>query len=140
MFNGKSIKNQLKTKTMKKSILRIAFVALLIPIGLISCKNNNTRTDRSNSLDARENTTTRDAEDAWDHATDKVEEKANRLVGNYEKALEKARDRLQNAEEEIRKAITDGNADAEARARENKRDIEKEIQELQDKIRQENRP
>lgn len=123
---------------MKKSILKMTFVALLT-IGFISC-NNNPRTDRSDSLDTRERTTTQDAQDSWDHATDKVSEKANRLVGNYEKALEKARDRLQNAEDEIRKAIANGNADAEKRARDNKRDIEKEIQELQQKIRDENRP
>lgn len=122
---------------MKKSILKMTFVGLLI-IGFISC-NNNPRTDRNEPLDVRERTTTSDAEDSWDHATDKVSEKANRLVGNYEKALEKARDRLQNAEDEIRKALADGNANAEQRARDNKRDIEKEIRELQEKIRNENR-
>jgi len=116
---------------MKKSFLKFAFLALLIPIGFISCKDN-PRTDQ-------ERTATSDAMDKIDHAADKVAEKAHRLVGNYEEALEKAQERVRNAEEEIQKAINDNDAKAEERARESKRNAEQEIQELKEKIKEQER-
>lgn len=123
---------------MKKSILKILLVLFLIPLAFSACKDNN-RNRADERLDVRERTTTSDAADKIDHAVDKVEEKANRLVGDYEKALEKARDRVRNADDEIRKAIADGDQKAEERARESKRNAEREIEDLQQKIREKNR-
>lgn len=116
---------------MRKMILSFALAAMIIPVTMTSCKENN----RNNRPDTeRTNNDPAEDSDTWN----KVKEKADRAVGDHEAALERAKQRVRNAEDNEREAIQEGNEDKAERARKEKRNAEKEIRELEQKIRDEN--
>lgn len=142
---------------MRKSILIFVLSVLLIPLTLNSCKDqkrntgnepDGTETPRNNMenrgtetrpADERNMNNDQDASERHGNAMDKVEEKADRVVGDYEDALKKARDRVKNADEKIERATREGKDDEVQEARKDKQKAEKEIKDLEQKIRNKNR-
>lgn len=121
---------------MKKTILIISMIAFLLPITLISCKDNK-RYDQ-NGIEHSYDKSKKTIKDKTDDALDKAGEKIDRAVGDLQGALEKAEKRVRNAEEDIQIAINEGNLKNEENARKEKLKAEREIEELRIKIKEKN--
>lgn len=106
--------------------------AVVVSVGLVSCKKTETKVETTHDLDGTETTTTIESEDALALDTAKINEKMNdaqvkldEAERKIDEAADKGKHQLKKAGEDIKHAAEKGAASVEKGARNVKEDLQK---------------